>query len=347
MSQISDVGRAAYWQSPHEHLPDEQRTALKKAVVWQVVTILFTIGTITLVATVMGNSQSMKTAWIEDMLSLIPQLSFLVALLVIRRPTTRRHPYGRHRAMEVGHLVAGVALSAVGAVLAFESAMGLLNGEQPTIGSVQLFGHTIWLGWLMVATMALIVIGPLVYGPAKLKLAPKLHNKVLFTDADMAKADWHTNAASIVGVLGVGVGLWWLDGAAAIFISIGIIFDGVGTRAWPCRTSWINRRAASTTRTRIPYVTTSSNARGRTAGWRMPECGCETRARCSMRRSSCGPQARRSSWILSERSPMTSGASTGSSTTSSSWSPTLCPTTRTEDESHANVHAAQRGEHDG
>ena len=227
MSQISDVGRAAYWQSPHEHLPDEQRTALKKAVVWQVVTILFTIGTITLVATVMGNSQSMKTAWIEDMLSLIPQLSFLVALLVIRRPTTKRHPYGRHRAMEIGHLVAGVALAAVGAVLAFESAMGLLNGEQPTIGSVQLFGQTIWLGWLMVATMALIVIGPLIYGPAKLKLAPKLHNKILFTDADMAKADWHTNAASIVGVLGVGVGLWWLDGAAAIFISIGIIFDGV------------------------------------------------------------------------------------------------------------------------
>lgn len=43
----------------------------------------------------------------------------------------------------------------------------------------------------------------------------------------MAKADWQTNAASIIGVLGVGIGLWWLDGAAALFISLGIIWDGV------------------------------------------------------------------------------------------------------------------------
>lgn len=217
---------AAFWQSPHQRLPDEQHQALRRAIFWQAFTIAFTLMTIALVATVLGNSQSMKTAWIEDMLSLIPQVSYFIALLVIRRPATKRHPYGRHRAMAVGHLVAGVALLAVGATLAAESALGLIAGEQPTIGTVQLFGHTIWLGWLMVATMALIVVGPLIYGPHKLRVAPKLHNKLLFTDADMAKADWHTNAASIVGVLGVGVGLWWLDGAAAIFISVGIVLDG-------------------------------------------------------------------------------------------------------------------------
>jgi divalent metal cation (Fe/Co/Zn/Cd) transporter len=54
-----------------------------------------------------------------------------------------------------------------------------------------------------------------------------LHNKVLYADADMAKADWQTNAASIIGVLGVGFGLWWLDGVAALFISLGIIWDGI------------------------------------------------------------------------------------------------------------------------
>ena len=42
----------------------------------------------------------------------------------------------------------------------------------------------------------------------------------------MAKADWTTTVASIVGVLGVGLGFWWLDGAAALFISLGIIWDG-------------------------------------------------------------------------------------------------------------------------
>lgn len=214
-------------------LPAEQARALRKAVKWQIFTVCYTAITITAVAFVLGNSQAMKTAWIEDMLSLLPQLSFLIALIFINRRPTQRHPYGQHRAMSIGHLVAGVALLAVGGSLAAESVTGLVRAEHPTIGTVNLFGNTIWLGWLMVVVMAIIVIGPVfLYGPAKAKLAPVLHNKLLFADADMAKADWQTNVASIIGVLGVGVGWWWLDGAAAVFISLGIIRDGLrNTRA--------------------------------------------------------------------------------------------------------------------
>lgn len=207
-------------------LPPEQQRALRSAIRWEVFTIAYTSVTIVVIAFVVGGSQAMKTAWIEDMLSLIPQISFLVALLFIRRPPSRAFPFGLHRVMGVGHLVAGVALLAVGGNLAFESASGLIRGEHPAIGTVRVFGQTIWLGWFMVAVMAVIVIGPFFYGNAKAKLAPVLHNKVLYADADMAKADWTTTVASIVGVLGVGVGLWWLDGAAALFISLGIIWDG-------------------------------------------------------------------------------------------------------------------------
>ncbi|MFK4761159.1 cation transporter [Microbacterium sp. ZW T5_45] len=208
-------------------LPPEQHRALKKAVRWEVFTICYTSVTIALVAVVVGNSQAMRTAWIEDMLSLIPQLAFLTALIFVRRRPSRRHPYGLHRTMGVGHLVAGVALLVVGLNLAIEAVTGLLAAEHPTIGTVRVLGHTVWLGWFMILVMAVIVVGPVfVYGPAKAKLAPVLHNKLLFADADMAKADWHTNVASVVGVLGIGLGVWWLDGAAALFISVGIIHDG-------------------------------------------------------------------------------------------------------------------------
>jgi divalent metal cation (Fe/Co/Zn/Cd) transporter len=207
-------------------LPPEQRRALRSAIRWEWFTIGYTTVTIALIALVVGGSQAMKTAWIEDMLSLIPQIAFLIALLFIRRPPTRSFPFGLHRVMGVGHLVAGVALLAVGGSLAVESAIGLLRAEHPAIGTVQIWGQTVWLGWFMVAVMSVIVIGPFFYGHAKAKLAPVLHNKVLYADADMAKADWTTTVASIVGVLGVGVGLWWLDGVAALFISLGIIWDG-------------------------------------------------------------------------------------------------------------------------
>ncbi|WP_203580667.1 cation diffusion facilitator family transporter [Microbacterium hibisci] len=209
-------------------LPPAQQKALRSAIRWEWFTIGYTIVTIGLIALVVGGSQAMKTAWIEDMLSLIPQISFLVALLFIRRRPSRAFPFGLHRVMGVGHLVAGVALLAVGGNLAYEAISGLIRAEHPSIGTVQVFGQTVWLGWFMVAVMSVVVIGPFFYGHAKAKLAPQLHNKVLYADADMAKADWTSTVASIVGVLGVGIGLWWLDGAAALFISLGIIWDGWG-----------------------------------------------------------------------------------------------------------------------
>lgn len=214
-------------------LPAEQQQAMRSAIRWEWFTIGYTVVTIALIAFVVSGSQAMRTAWIEDMLSLIPQIAFLVALLFVRRRPTRAFPFGLHRVMGVGHLIAGVALLAVGGSLAIESIAGLVSAEHPSIGTVQVLGHTVWLGWFMIGVMAVVVIGPFFYGHAKAKLAPVLHNKVLYADADMAQADWQTTVASIVGVLGIGVGWWWLDGAAALFISLGIVWDG-----------WRNARAA-------------------------------------------------------------------------------------------------------
>lgn len=213
-------------------MPEAQARALRKAKMLEWAVLAYTAGTIALVALVMGNSQAMRTAWIEDILSTIPQIAFLVALPFVRRAATAKHPYGYHRVMGVGHLVAGVALLGVGANLCFEAVSGLAKQEHPPIGTMQVFGITIWQGWLMIAAMAVIMIAPFFYGRAKMKLAKQLHNKLLYADADMAKADWTTNVGSIVGVLGIGLGIWWLDGAAALFISAGILWDGVkNTRA--------------------------------------------------------------------------------------------------------------------
>ncbi|WP_372698205.1 cation transporter [Arthrobacter sp. JSM 101049] len=103
----------------------------------------------------------------------------------------------------------------------------LLKAEHPTIGTVELFGTTIWLGWLMMAVMAIIAVPPVVFGRLKMKCAEPLHNKLLFADADMSKADWQTNVASIVGVAGVGIAWWWMDAVAALVIAAGILPDGI------------------------------------------------------------------------------------------------------------------------
>ncbi|MFU8945450.1 cation transporter [Mycetocola zhadangensis] len=211
----------------HTELPEKQRDILKKAIRLEWITIGFLVITVTLVFLVLGNSQAMKAAWIEDLLSFIPPIVFLVAVKIARRTPNQKHPYGYHRSVGVGHLVAAVALVTMGTFLIIDSASGLLAAEHPSIGSVHLFGQVFWLGWLMMGVMAAIALPPVFIGRAKMKLARELHDKVLYADADMNKADWMTAVGSIVGVGGIGLGLWWADAAAALFIAGSILWDGI------------------------------------------------------------------------------------------------------------------------
>jgi cation diffusion facilitator family transporter len=216
----------------HTELPPEQQEALRKAIRIEWITMAFLVITTTLVFLVLGNSQAMKAAWIEDLLSFLPPISFLVAAHAIRKPPSEKHPYGYHRATGVAHLVAAVALTVMGGYLLVESALGLLTAEHPSIGGINLFGTTIWLGWLMMGVMILTAAPPVFLGRAKMKLAEQLHDKVLYADADMNKADWMTAVAAVAGVAGIGLGLWWADYSAAILISGSILHDGIrNTRA--------------------------------------------------------------------------------------------------------------------
>ena len=212
----------------HTELPEEQAAALRKAkhLAWG--TLAFLVAAVTLVYLTMGSSQAMKAAWVEDMLSFIPPISFLVALRYARRRPSERHPYGFHRSVGIGHLVAGTALLTMGAFLIFDSGSGLLAAEHPPVGLMEIAGHPVWAGWPMIAAMVVTGIPPVLFGRAKMPLARTLHDRVLYADADMNKADWMTALGSIVGILGIGAGLWWADSAAALFIAVSIMRDGVG-----------------------------------------------------------------------------------------------------------------------
>lgn len=211
----------------HTQLPDAQQQALRRAVRLAWVTIGFLAVGVTLVYLVMGSSQAMKAAWAEDLLSFIPPVSFLLAVRVARRDPTPGHPYGFHRSVGIGHLVAGSALLAMGAFLVFDSTSGLLAAEHPPVGLMEIAGHPVWAGWPMIAVMVLTGVPPVLLGRAKMPLARALHDRVLYADADMNKADWMTAAGSIVGILGIGAALWWADSAAALFISASILRDGL------------------------------------------------------------------------------------------------------------------------
>jgi cation diffusion facilitator family transporter len=175
----------------------------------------------------MGSSQAMKTAFLEDALSLIPAITFLIAARLEPKEPTEKYPYGFVRVNSLAFLASAVVLTMMGAWLLFDGVMGLIRGEHPTIGPVTLFGETVWLGWVMIAALAYSVIPPVILGHLKKPVSHRLRDKVLHTDALMQKADWMTGLAGIAGILGVGLGYWWADSAAAAFISLSILWDGL------------------------------------------------------------------------------------------------------------------------
>jgi cobalt-zinc-cadmium efflux system protein len=175
----------------------------------------------------LGGSQAMRTAFVEDLLSLVPAITFLIAAKLEPHEPTAKYPFGLVRVNSLAFLVSAVVLTVMGGVLLFESVLTLVMREHPTVGPVKLFGQTVWSGWVMIAALAYSVVVPMVLGHLKEPVARRLCDKVLHTDALMQKADWMTGVAGIGGVLGIAFGLWWADALAAGFISLSILQDGL------------------------------------------------------------------------------------------------------------------------
>lgn len=174
----------------------------------------------------MGASKAMQSALIEDVLSLVPAITWLVCARLEPRPANARWPFGYARAMSLAFLIAAVALAMVGLFLVYESSTTLLMQEHPTVEPVELFGQQVWLGWLMIAALVYSIVPPVILGHLKQPVARRLRDKVLHTDALMQKADWQTGLAGILGILGIGLGYWWADSAAALFIGASVLKDG-------------------------------------------------------------------------------------------------------------------------
>jgi divalent metal cation (Fe/Co/Zn/Cd) transporter len=114
----------------------------------------------------------------------------------------------------------------MGGYLLVDAAITLVEAEHPTIGGVAVFGQVVWLGWMMLLPLLWSTLPSVFLARAKLPLADRLHDKILLADAEMAKADWMTGAAAMLGLGGLALGYWWADAAAGALISLDILRDG-------------------------------------------------------------------------------------------------------------------------
>lgn len=212
---------------PVPHTPDAVSRALIRAERLE----YWTLGWLAVIVAVMGlaagGSQAFRTAFIEDVLSMLAPALFLVSRRIERMEPREGFPYGFHRAGSLAFFFAAAALTSIGLFLLYEGVKTLVLVEHPSIGSIRVLEREIWMGWVMMAALVFSIIPPVIFGRKKRKVARTLCDKVLFTDADTNAADWQTGVAGILGLLGIALGLWWADAVMAIVISVSVLWDGI------------------------------------------------------------------------------------------------------------------------
>src|SRR5438270_11286641 len=95
-------------------LPADKERTMRKAKLVEWASIFFLVTIVFAVALTAGASQTMKAMWIEDTLSLIPSISFLVGAHYRKKPPNETYPYGYRRAVLIGFLCGAVALFGLG-----------------------------------------------------------------------------------------------------------------------------------------------------------------------------------------------------------------------------------------
>jgi len=189
-----------------------------------------TIGYYMIDATIMylvaGRSQAMKANWLQDAFAIVPPIGFLIANNAVFARPNPRFPYGYHRVVSIAFFFSAIALLGLGIYLVVDSLIPFVKAEHPTIGAIRVFGRVFWLGWLMIAaSLFSSAIPPFFLGRAMIKPARVMHDKVLYSNAQMNKAGWLAAVSAIVGVAGIGLGYWWADYVAALVIAMLVLYD--------------------------------------------------------------------------------------------------------------------------
>ncbi len=81
----------------HFEMPPEKMAVHRRAVRLEWLSIAYFVTAVTAVYLVLGSSQALKAAWIEDMLAFLPPLAFLVAARIRRRAPGLGQPTSHER----------------------------------------------------------------------------------------------------------------------------------------------------------------------------------------------------------------------------------------------------------
>lgn len=198
------------------HSPDlegELRAASKVTLIGMVLDAV--LGIIKVIGGVFFHSQALLVDGIHSFSDVASDLVVLSVMRVSRQKPDQNHPYGHQRIETIGTMVLGSILIAVGAALAWDNILRLIQGGADQVP-----------GWPVLVAAAASVIGKEWIYRYTRRVGQAIRSDLIIANAWHSRTDAFSSVIVLVSTLGAMGGFIWVDTLAAVVIAGIIIHIG-------------------------------------------------------------------------------------------------------------------------
>lgn len=200
-------------QQNRDSLAGEMRAASRVTIIGMILDAV--LGVIKVIAGALFHSQALLVDGIHSFTDVASDLVVLGVMKVSRQEPDEDHPYGHQRIETFGTLVLGSILIAVGAALAWENTLRLIEGNVDTVP-----------GWPVLVAAAVSVAAKEWIFRYTRHVGLKIRSDLIIANAWHSRTDAFSSIVVLVSTAGAMLGMIWLDVFAAVVIAGIIIHIG-------------------------------------------------------------------------------------------------------------------------
>lgn len=200
-------------QRHRENLAVEMKAASRVTIIGMILDIF--LGIIKVIGGALFHSQALLVDGIHSFTDVASDLVVLGAMKLSRQEPDENHPYGHQRIETFGTLVLGSILIAVGAALAWENTLRLIEGNIDNIPQ-----------WPVLVAAAVSVVGKEWIFRYTRHVGQAIRSDLIIANAWHSRTDAFSSIVVLASTAGAMLGFLWLDVLAAVVVAGIIIHIG-------------------------------------------------------------------------------------------------------------------------
>lgn len=200
-------------QRRRDNLATEMKAASRVTAIGMILDAF--LGIIKVIAGGLFHSQALFVDGVHSFTDVASDLVVLGVMKLSRQEPDENHPYGHQRIETFGTLVLGSILIAVGAALAWENTLRLVEGSADTTP-----------GWPVLVAAGISVLGKEWIFRYTRRIGEAIRSDLIVANAWHSRTDAFSSLVVLASTVGAMLGFVWLDVLAAIVVAAIIIHIG-------------------------------------------------------------------------------------------------------------------------